>query len=114
MKNKFLVNKLLQNTQNPQGFLGKMMLFGMNCGHARLAEWGMSHLEWQANWVVLDIGCGGGANITEILRRCPDGIVYGLDTEEVSMMTSNTSKYPAVREKLLYLQRELAAANNVI
>ena len=35
-------------------------------------------------------------------------------TEEVSMMTSNTSKYTAVREKLLYLQRELAAANNVI
>ena len=35
-------------------------------------------------------------------------------TEEVSMMTSNTSKYPAVREKLLYLQQELAAANNVI
>lgn len=35
-------------------------------------------------------------------------------TEEVSMMTSNTSKYPAVREKLLYLQRELAAANNVV
>ena len=35
-------------------------------------------------------------------------------TDEVSMMTSNTSKYPAVREKLLYLQRELAAANNVI
>ena len=35
-------------------------------------------------------------------------------TEEVSMMTSNTSKYPAVREKLLCLQRELAAANNVI
>ena len=35
-------------------------------------------------------------------------------TEEVSMMTSNTSKYPAVRENLLYLQRELAAANNVI
>lgn len=37
-----------------------------------------------------------------------------ISTEEVSMMTSNTSKYPAVREKLLYLQRELAAANNVI
>lgn len=26
MKNKFLVNKLLQNTQNPQGFLGKITL----------------------------------------------------------------------------------------
>ena len=44
-----------------------------------------------------------GANVNAFIR-----------TEEVSMMTSNTSKYPAVREKLLYLQRELAAANNVI
>lgn len=35
-------------------------------------------------------------------------------TEEVSMMTSNTSKYPAVREKLLSLQRELADKRDVI
>lgn len=35
-------------------------------------------------------------------------------TEEVSMMTSNTSKYPKVREKLLSLQRELAEKKNVI
>ena len=35
-------------------------------------------------------------------------------TEEVSMMTSNISKYPVVREKLLSLQRELAQTSNVI
>ena len=35
-------------------------------------------------------------------------------TEEVGMMTSDTSKYPAVREKLLNLQRELARTKNVI
>lgn len=35
-------------------------------------------------------------------------------TEEVSMMTSDTSKYPKVREKLLSLQRELAKKKNVI
>lgn len=35
-------------------------------------------------------------------------------TEEVSMMTSDTSKYPAVRDKLLNLQRELADTRNVI
>ena len=35
-------------------------------------------------------------------------------TEQVSMMTSNISKYPAVREKLLNLQRQLAAQKNVI
>lgn len=35
-------------------------------------------------------------------------------TEEVSMMTSNISKYAAVREKLLNLQKELAASKNVV
>lgn len=35
-------------------------------------------------------------------------------TEEVSMMTSDTSKYPVVRNKLLSLQRELASKKNVI
>ena len=35
-------------------------------------------------------------------------------TEEVSMMTSDTSKYPKVREKLLNLQRELARKKDVI
>lgn len=35
-------------------------------------------------------------------------------TEEVSMMTSAISKYPAVREKLLSLQRELANTRDVI
>lgn len=35
-------------------------------------------------------------------------------TEQVSMMTSDTSKYPVVREKLLSLQRGLAEKDNVI
>ena len=35
-------------------------------------------------------------------------------TEQVSMMTSDTSKYPVVREKLLSLQRGLAEKENVI
>ena len=35
-------------------------------------------------------------------------------TEEVGMMTSDTSKYPAVRAKLMDLQRELAKTKNVI
>lgn len=35
-------------------------------------------------------------------------------TEEVSMMTSDISKYAAVREKLLSLQKELAASKDVV
>ena len=44
-----------------------------------------------------------GENVNDLIR-----------TEQVSMMTSDISKYPAVREKLLNLQRQLAAQKNVI
>ncbi len=44
-----------------------------------------------------------GENVNDFIR-----------TEQVSMMTSSISKYPAVRDKLLNLQRQLAAEKNVI
>ena len=44
-----------------------------------------------------------GENVNDFIR-----------TEQVSMMTSDISKYPSVREKLLNLQRQLAAQKNVI
>lgn len=44
-----------------------------------------------------------GENVNDYIR-----------TEQVSMITSSVSKYPAVREKLLNLQRQLATEKNVI
>ena len=44
-----------------------------------------------------------GENVNDYIR-----------TEEVSMMTSDTSKYPAVRSKLLDIQRNLAKVKDVI
>ena len=44
-----------------------------------------------------------GENVNSLIR-----------TEEVSMMTSDTSKYQPVREKLVSLQRELAEKKDVI
>ena len=39
-----LFNDFINQTRKPEGFLGKMMVNGMNGGHAKLADWGMSHL----------------------------------------------------------------------
>lgn len=74
-----------------------------------------------------------GQDEEKIAAACPDidvSIVYQdgeqqvilngenvnglIRTEQVSMMTSDTSKYPVVREKLLSLQRGLAEKENVI
>ena len=80
-----MINTFLNNFQNPQGFWGKMVLWAMNKGHSSLSRWGMSHIKWQQDWEVLDIGCGGGANLAQILRRCSTGKVYGIDISQASV-----------------------------
>ena len=34
---------------------------------------------------MLDCGCGGGANIKRLLKKCPEGIVKGIDYSPVSV-----------------------------
>ena len=85
MAKKSFINKILQNTRKPEGFFGRLVLRGMNRGHASLARWGMGCMEWQADWSVLDIGCGGGANLAQILKRCPAGKAYGIDLSQESV-----------------------------
>ena len=40
-----LYKKFVNQTRKPEGFLGKMMVSGMNSGHAKLADWGMDYLD---------------------------------------------------------------------
>ena len=52
-----------ENTRKPQGFGGKLMTKMMNIGHAKLSQWGFSNISVNPDAAVLDVGCGGGANI---------------------------------------------------
>ena len=84
-----ILSKIFSNTRKPEGFFGRMMVNGMNGGgHARLAEWGLSHLTLTYDANVLDVGCGGGANVARLLKRCPQGTVTGIDYSPVSVKKS--------------------------
>lgn len=85
MKENSFLNGILQNTSCPQGFWGRMILRGMNRFHASLAHRGMMQVDWRPGWNVLDIGCGGGANLRRLLKLCPQGKVYGIDLSEESV-----------------------------
>ena len=39
-----LFQAFVSQTRKPEGFLGKMMVSGMNSGHAKLADWGFTRL----------------------------------------------------------------------
>ena len=80
-----LFKNFVSQTRKPEGFLGKMMVNGMNGGHARMADWGMSHLTSIAPEEIVELGCGGGRNAGELLRKYPGAKVTAIDYSEVSV-----------------------------
>ncbi|WP_071132173.1 class I SAM-dependent methyltransferase [Alterileibacterium massiliense] len=87
-----------QNTAKPIGFGGKLMVKLMNIGHAKVAEWGFSHVNISSSATVLDIGCGGGANVASWVKRCPQGHITGLDYSPVSVDASQNYNQKAIAE----------------
>ena len=77
---------MFTNCACPKGFLGRCMLRFMNYGHAPLTNWGLDHVEFSDGMVMLDIGCGGGATLKRLLKRSPEGMVYGIDISEESVV----------------------------
>ena len=94
-----IIHKLFHNLKKPEGFWGRVILREMNKRHTLLSEWGMSHIVWNKEWNVLDIGCGGGANLTQLMRRCPQGKAYGIDIspESVLFAQKKNKKYLSTR-----------------
>lgn len=80
-----LFKKYVNQTRKPEGFLGKMMVDSMNGGHAKLSDWGMSHLRGITPKTIVDLGCGGGRNAAELMKRYPQAKLTALDYSEVSV-----------------------------
>ena len=80
-----LFRSFVSQTRKPEGFLGKMMLRGMNSGHAKLADWGFSHLPDLTPEKAVDLGCGAGRNVGELLKKYPGAHVTGIDYSDLSV-----------------------------
>ena len=77
-----------QNYSKPRGFIGSLMLSHMNRNHGPSAQWGLSHIQPPEGANVLDIGCGGGANMARLMELCPRGFVTGMDYSPLSVDAS--------------------------
>ena len=85
---------------HPKGFWGRRALSAMNGKqHAALPEWVFEDLQVSEDANVLDVGCGGGANVARLLEKCPNGIVTGMDRSTLAMEISHDLNYRAVVDK---------------
>jgi len=91
--------KYMNQTRKPEGFLGSMMVNGMNGGHAKLADWGIDYLmkEGISPSEMLEIGCGGGRNAGELMNRFPQGKMTAIDYSPVSV--DKTKEYNSAKIK---------------
>lgn len=87
-----MFKNFFDNVRYPKdSFGGRFMLKGMNKGHEKMASWGISHIEIKKEDNILDIGCGGGANIKKFLEMANK--VYGIDHSQSSIdMTAKVNK----------------------
>lgn len=90
--------KYLQNARKPKGIGGHFIMHRMNKSHQTLANWGLAFLSIQNNAHVLDIGCGGGANISTLLKKAPEGIVDGVDYAKTSVVISRRKNKKAIKQ----------------
>ena len=63
----------------PTGFLGRAVAELMNREHCSLTTWGLKHLKIKPDFVILDVGCGGGRTVGRLTHRTFQGKVFGVD-----------------------------------
>jgi SAM-dependent methyltransferase len=83
-----LVRELLKQCRKPTGWLGRLLAWEMNIGHAKLTDWGLKHICIGRHDIILDVGCGGGGTVRKLAMVAAEGKAYGIDFSEKSVSVS--------------------------
>ena len=77
----------------PTGVQGREVAALMNREHRALTTWGLKHVRVEPEFVVLDVGCGGGRTVGRLARRATRGKVFGVDhSPDMVKYASETNK----------------------
>ena len=63
----------------PRGLRGRLVASMMNRHHEKLTLWGLTKVSVGLDFVVLDVGCGGGKTVNRLARMARQGKVFGID-----------------------------------
>lgn len=101
-----IIKKFFNNTGKPEGLLGKFMVNGMNLGHARGSEWGLSKFDDDIKpRRIIELGCGGGQNVKKLLEKYPNAKIMAFDHSEVSLAKTKALNKDAVEDGIVRLRK---------
>lgn len=87
---------LMRQVRKPSKWTGQPFVRLMNNSHSNLTDWGLQHVKIDKNFILLDVGCGGGRTIQKLAAIASDGKVYGVDYAEGSVAMSRSKNAPAI------------------
>jgi len=70
---------LMDQYRCPTGSEGRIVAAAMNKDHEALTTWGLTHLTIASDYLILDVGCGGGKTINRLAQQATQGKVFGID-----------------------------------
>lgn len=94
------------NVRFPKGDEGKQTLLRMNDEHNYGANWAISKLEFCKNLKILDIGCGGGKNISNLANKFNDSEIYGVDYSNTSVELSSEVNAKFIEQKRVFIDEQ--------
>jgi ubiquinone/menaquinone biosynthesis C-methylase UbiE len=93
-----LYRDVINQTRRPEGLIGKLMVNGMNSGHARLADGGLAALDGIVASAIVELGCGGGRNVRELMVRYPKATLSAVDYSDVSLEKTRKTNGKAIED----------------
>ncbi|MHA7966763.1 class I SAM-dependent methyltransferase [Paenibacillus sp. CAU 1782] len=98
-----ILQKLIEQSRLPHGFIGKVMLKIMNNAHKELTLWGISKLSKGKN--VLDASCGGGSAIGLLSKSGKFERIYGIDLSPEAVALASDHNKDLIEKGDVYIQQ---------
>ena len=87
---------LARQCRKPTWLVGRLFAHLMNSSHLAVTTWGLKHVPFEPHSAILDVGCGGGRTIQQLLTLAPLGRVHGIDCSEASVAVARRFNAPAI------------------
>ncbi|WP_288203651.1 class I SAM-dependent methyltransferase [uncultured Streptococcus sp.] len=80
-----LFSRLIQQSKNPSGFLGKRMMKLWNRAYLPMFVWAIRHLDRTFYPAILDVGVGNGRSTILLKETFPQSTITGIDISDVAI-----------------------------